>query len=526
MKPAEAAATPSRSCWRRRDAGYFLAPLALVLLLYGQSVYRSPAFGQLADQGYHLAALESWPSAWRSGWDAQANGGRGSPGFVLYPPLFTALTAALVQTGLGSIEALRCAFLLSAVALYGGAFYLSLPSAGPKRAAMAAATTCLLPGATFPALARGMYPAFLALAFVALLLGALDRTRSRSAPLAAGLAAAGLILTHTLTAYMALFLILLAGRRLARRRGLSREAFAGAAALLLTAWFWGPMLLVSAQAQTGYLAEAHPYAHSLLGSHAPGDTKLARSWKLINGFGQAIAVAQLVLAAALAWRLRNRPQPLAVRILPAAAIFVALASAWPTGEWLATLPQFDKLQFAWRWQGPLAVLCGAAVAALPKQRQGVPLALAALVILGFLPLVQPAKRPWTAPIENPRPHTLAEYQELDPAERAAYLQNRIEMRPLGADRLLYPSGPSGRWEVVSGEGQVAVEELAPGRRTYRIDATTPITLRLLTYHFPGWRAELDGRRLAIYPEPGSGLQLVSLPLGQSTLRLSYSRFRF
>ena len=544
MKPVAAAATPSGSFWRLRARPLltFLGPLLVVVLVYGQSVYRSPAFGQLADQGYHLASLKSFDEAWRAGefppaWDAAANGGRGSPGFALYPPLFAFLGAVVMRAGLDSIEALRLAFLLSAIALYGGVFYLAIGFSTPLRAALGGAAACLLPGATFASLARGMYPGFLALAWIALLLGALDRLagddrgpgvdRNRKiATFIAIAAAVGLILTHTLSAYMTLWILLIGSPRLLRRlgrAGMRRALTAAVAALAVTAWFWIPMLMIASEAQTGYLATSHPYAHSLIGGPTSATTALERSWTMVNGLGKAVAVSQLLLAAWLCWVLRKADQPPSLSVLPAAIVLVAAASFYPTGDWLTAAPQFDNLQFAWRWQGLVAVLYGAALAALPAGRRTAPAFLTVLLILSFLPLLTPADRAWRKNDRFERTFDQEQFSDVDPATRAAHLHNRIEMRPNGADRLFHPRGAPGRWEILNGEARISAEFLAPSRRVYSIQADSPVTLRLLTYHFRSWQATVDGAPIAIGREAHSGLQLVSLPAGSSQLELKFSR---
>lgn len=538
MKPAGIAATPWAFSWRHKRTGRFpalAAPLLLsaVLLVYGQSVVRSPAFGQLADQGYHLASIRAVEEAWSAGevipqWDAHANGGRGAP--MLYPPLFSYAGGALTRLGLDPVDALRWAFLASVAALFGGALYYGAALGTVPRAAVAAAVVCLLPGATFTSLGRGMYPAFLALAFFALAGGALERLRIGASPtrstvaLAAG--AAGLILTHTLTAYMALWLLAVAGPWLAPALGIRnglRVFAATGAALLLSAWYWVPMLAVAAEAQTGYLAEAHSYADSLLGFAGGSRAPLHESWDGVAWVGRALSAAQLLLAAALAWSLRGSAT-LTARCLPAAIVFVMLASTAPSGEWLAALPGFDKLQFAWRWQGPLAVLCGAALAAAPPGRRTLPLACAGLCVALFAPLSQPAERPPHRSPNVSRTYTLAEQPSIEPAERSRYLQNRIEMRPLGADRLLHPPGPPGAWSVVEGDVDVALQTLTPAVRVYRIEARTPAALRLRTYHFSGWKADIDGREIPIVAEPHSGLQRLSVPAGSHRLTLRYCAY--
>jgi hypothetical protein len=70
---------------------------------YAWSVWATPDFGQFADQSEALAFARDFDRAWRDGdfpprWAPTANGGRGSLGFVVYPPFFSFVTAAVMAT--------------------------------------------------------------------------------------------------------------------------------------------------------------------------------------------------------------------------------------------------------------------------------------------------------------------------------------------------------------------------------------------------------------------------------------------
>ena len=275
---------------------------------------------------------------------------------------------------------------------------------GRRRPAAAAATALLLPGVTFPSLARGCTRScwrwrgrrWRWARWTGWRPARARRVTCRPPRRAALLAAATAGWRSRTSAYAA-GLLLVGGPWLAGAlgpTGLRRAALAGLAAMAATAWFWAPMLLVAGEAQTGYLTEAHPYARSLWFGPRAGATELERSWATTNAFGQALGVAQLLLATALSWALRGRPKPPSLRILPAAIALVACASLHPLGDWLSAAPGFAHLQFAWRWQGPLALLCAGALAALPADRMLGPAAFAALV-LAFAPLMSP-------PIAGPR----------------------------------------------------------------------------------------------------------------------------
>ena len=370
------------------------------------------------------------------------------------------------------------------------------------RACAAAGVALLLPGVTFVALGRGMFPNFLALGWVAIAAGAGQRAIARRSYLAVlALAAAGLLLTHMPTAYLAALLgvtVAIALRKPCGARTVVAGALAGISALLVTGWFWGPMLLVASQAQTGYLAEAHPYVESLWWTASAPETPFERDWAFLNDAAARLGAAQLALAAGLILALPRGPLRCALTL---AAAWTAFASLWPTGAWLASLPYYESVQFCWRWQPLLTLGCAFAFASLPA-RTVLRFALAVAAAAGlFLPLASPSDQ--------------------RPGETPSVASNLIEMRPLGAGRELFPPGAAGRFETLSADCSAALIDLRPSRRIYRVSAGAPCLLRVLTYHFPGWRATLDGMPLEVRAERETALQLLDIPAGTHEVELRY-----
>lgn len=513
------------------------AGLLLALGPYVFAAWNSPAFGTLGDQPIHLALSADFAEALANGeippsWSDTLSGGRGGPAFVLYPPLFFLLTAVCSLLTPSMEAALGLALAASVAWVFAGVYWLARAELSAKRSTLAATLVPLLPGVVFLGWGRGLLPNFLALGWIAFLLGAGvrairggDRRRSLAA---LSLCAAGLVLTHALSTVMAGALVAVCLPAVAGRmgfRGFAAGVIAAATAAAATVWFWLPMLATTAHAQTSYLADLHPYARSLLFGPSGDADGFSEAWADLNDFGLAIGGVQLFLAAVALFAVRGTDKTLAGRTLPWVAGFVLLASVYPTGAWLAETPGFSFLQFAWRWQGPFAVWCAVAMASAPRERLKVPAALFALVAAFFLPMFTPASVEAARRSDIPdRPLTPEEYAEVEPAPRALYVTNLIEMRPAGADRLRYPPGPSPAVEVLSGAAEVVSPPSGQARREYRVRVSEPAVLRLPVYAFPGWTADWNGRPVAVRRDGETALQLVELPVGEGTLTLRFSRW--
>jgi hypothetical protein len=534
--------------------GCFLALLAVagVLGLYAWNLWGSPAFGSLADQPYHLKLGEEFDRAWRDGdapprWAAGANGGRGSIGFVLYPPFFAFLTACWLQLGASTVEALRLAVLTAAAGSFAAILYLARGWLSWRRSLLAAVLVMLLPGVTFIALGRGMFPHFTALGWAALLLGAGQRAllgkQLRLNIALAAVAAAGLVITHSLSAYLLAFLLLVISPLLVKALGWKGMAWAAAVAIagtLLSSWYWLPLIQAGAYAGVDYLDESHPYLNSVLGASVEASSGVfQKAWTFLNQIGRYIVLAQSLLALLLAFALwpkkaapgtggndsgNSPPQPvLFVRALPWVAGFAFLAATEPVARLLLELPNFTWVQFSWRWQSLIALWCGVGLAALPWEKKSAPAAaLAVATLLFFSPLLLASKvQPLDPTHPLPPAVTEAQFEELTPMERSAYAGNMLGLRPSRADRRYYRPAEFGKTEVVSGEARVEPRVLRTSYREYWIAAVSDTTVRIETYHAPGWSARLDRQPVEVREDAASGLQLVSVPAGTHRLELRY-----
>jgi len=532
-------------------ASAFLLP-GVVLLAYGWSLFNSPAFGSLADQSYHLALAQEYAEAAQAGefpprWAAGLNGGRGAPTFVVYPPLFSMLTAGLNSLTDSPRNALRAAVLVTALGGFWAVFYLARSNLSVTRSLIAGALALLLPGPTMLALGRGMYPNFAALVWVALAAGATQRlvlgrsVRANQAVLV--IALSGLLLTHALTAFMTGILLVATLPFLLfriERRVLLRCCEAVLLAMFITAWYWIPLLEAGSYLRLEYLTRSHPYLESTLWGAAPDATAYEENWTVLNLVGKGMVIAQSILSlfvffalkdAALAGtgapsaaKLDSSPRPpwVFLDLLPWIAGFALLAAIDPAARLLVELPRFSMVQFSWRWQLFVSLWCAVGLASLPRRPLSfVAAALGAIVLLFFSPLLSSVDRLPASSTALSAEISKDDLDALDPSIRAAYGANAIELRPIGSDSAYYLPAPYGQVSVLAGQAAVNATTLQPGRRLYTVEAASPSTLRFVTYHCPGWRALLDDAEHPITAEPETGLQLIDVPAGTHRLELSY-----
>jgi len=75
--------------------------------------------------------------------------------------------------------------------------------------------------------------------------------------------------------------------------------------------------------------------------------------------------------------------------------------------------------------------------------------------------------------------------------------------------------------MLNGEGKTKIIKWDSAERVIEITAQTPLTLRIRTFYFPGWKAYVDTGQTEIRTEEGTGAMLIAIPEGIHTLGMKF-----
>ena len=112
---------------------------------------------------------------------------------------------------------------------------------------------------------------------------------------------------------------------------------------------------------------------------------------------------------------------------------------------------------------------------------------------------------------------------LDPEQAARYSNLPREYTPIWATNLeeLLGEETVEKVSLLSGRAEHRVFEWQPEKRVISINAVTPVLLRIRTFYYPGWMAEVDGRKTGITVEKPTGAMLIDVPQGYHTVKLYF-----
>ncbi len=513
-----------------------LLPLLAVLIATGPLLIWGFPAGH--DWGWELVRIVEYQEGFATGqllpfWAGDLYGGWGSPIFLFYAPLFSALAgagSALFGSLLsGPTVVLILLSMISAFLITRMMGALPREDGGDRLGAarVAAYVYVLHPYLLADLLIRNANAEYTALCLLPLVLYGVIRLRDR--PWQGALALAGGlglgILAHNLTALIALGLaVLLAAVLYFPPRSRKQLTFAVggiALGLLLAAWFWIPALMLSDLVRTELLVEGRYDFHQNF-------LTLAGMW----GYGEYYSAGLLsplillmaaVLAASSRLQLSDWTRRLYWSFLGCAllAVLLQMAVSRPLWEVIPFLPFF---QFPWRLMGPLALLI-ASLAGLLFLGLTEGMGRRSVLLLELLVL--------TLCVANALPQ-LTRVRAFSPQGRAsieagltpeAIRQGRQsatgvnEFLPVTADFAAWEEIPTGSLLVTPPPGLTVLEAEESGTRL-RLDLEAPegLRLRLARWYFPGWRATLNGEAVALEPGP-VGEITVWIPQGRSDLEV-------
>ncbi|MFL6540193.1 MAG: 6-pyruvoyl-tetrahydropterin synthase-related protein [Chthoniobacterales bacterium] len=328
---------------------------------------------------YDLTRMVEFNAALRAGdyfptWSRDLYYGHGSPLFQFYAPLVYYFTEVPVLAGFDIVTALKLTLLLTLIASGIAMYYFAAANVSRWAACVAALLYMVAPYRMVDLFVRhalAEHAAFVWLPLLALGTQRFVAQRTRSGAIAAIIASAGLVLTHNITAMIALPVCIATGWFFSgRTKDCRAMLFAGVPTAIgvgLAAFFWLPALAGRAftkaeESLTGGYFDYHQHFVSasefLRSGWGFGERGTADQMPLQIGLPHLLVVVTAVVLL-IAGR-RTRCSLVGV-VIVCGAVFMSHASA--TTVWHA-LPLIKYVQFPWRFLGLLvfgAALCGAAV---------------------------------------------------------------------------------------------------------------------------------------------------------------------
>lgn len=503
-------------------------------------LYRSLALSRLVRQGV------LWPR-----WSPDLAHGYGYPVFNFMPSLAHYLVALYHFLGLPLTLAYRVTVTTHFVLAAWFAYLLgrdlldreNCNSTGAQREIcgwIAAVAYVYSPYFLYDTHVRGSLQETQALALLPLLFFALRRAALRGGRWVAisALTFTLFFLSHIALAFQSLIplgIFLLALGFSPRRRQMSRPIVGLGLGVLLTTFFWLPVLTESAYIQSATaIARGYPFAENFLTirelfawPRLPADPALVNP-PVVRPLPQ-IALALVALILPFRWRrltpTARRQIGLWLSILGVCAILITPISRF----FWDTLPLIKLTQFPWRLLGPAslssACLVATAFADWPASiRRTLALILAtAAILIGAVPWLYP---PREAVPESP---TLAHVTAFEQPPLFIGTTTLGEFLPIWVEQL--PDTTELRQQLISDPSTdrlIAAEGVAVQQSTgspldaaYVLQAERPATLTYRQFYFPGWRAELNGEAISIRPSQPEGLLLIDVPAGEHHLRIHF-----
>ena len=536
-----------------------LRPPALLLIIVLSGVAIQPYLaGQLpfSDDGkIHLFRLIEFDHALRNGvlfprWSPDLVHGYGFPLFNYYAPAAYYPGAIFHLTGISYQSALLVTFAALVLLAGWGAYRLVDEVFGPQAALVSAASYIYAPYLALNGLHRGALGEVAGMALMPLILWAfvrLVRDESRGAFALAALSVGLLLLTHNLTSLLfapillaALLALWLTGLRTTR----SAVLLLGAASLglALGAVFWLPAFAERDLVQISRLFVEIEFL--LPGDQflppAPSDPNLVMQF-----FPPAIGIPQAALALVAVWRLRGDTYSIFQKALVGAALggsllLLALTLQFSAPLWDA-ISLLTFVQFPWRMLGPLslllALLAGAAFATDNRNSpspsgRAARLTVVASGVAVFIVALYGLRWLFTNYEPPVAAISIQDVQAFEIERNAIGTTAFIEYLPVTVNELPPSDGLTAYYAESDVITRLATQSLPDGTQVLEqsarltwaratVESEGPFTATWNWFAFPGWRARLDGEKVAITPSVPHGLMQMQVPAGRHELEIRF-----
>lgn len=498
---------------------------------------------RIAEMGYSLRAGNPYPR-----WAANFYYGYGYPIFNYYAPLIYHLGnwVTLFQPA-HAVAGARTLFVGAALLGAVGAYLLGREFGGQGGGVLGALAFAFAPYIMLinPHV-RGDLPEVFALAIVPWALWSWERLWTgggRAIYVAAILSAALTLLSHNLTGLTTMLLLMalsawhwLIGKNHTR---FGWALLAGVLTVMLTAFFWLPFLLERSFIRLDVAGEGHydfrnhfVLLRDLLAFLRPIDWRAATNNPPMSAGPLLVALAAAGFIMALArYGKTTQFRRVCFYMLSSLLCFWLIT---PNSLWVwETIPGMAFYQFPWRFLGPLAALSIPLVAslgnvALPERRRAALLVvLCGAILITTLPGLYPI--PWPPDFGPTDPLTLQSF-ELQGRWRGTtstddFIPTTVDVIPGPTQSLLnsYRSPPIDRVNhyTISDDTTVTALTDVPWRNRFMVQAPRETLLRLYLFHFPGWKAYVDGQETPITLATPEGFITLRVPAGDHEVLLSF-----
>lgn len=432
-------------------------------------------------------------------WSGELNNGYGYPLFLFNYPLPPLLGEVFHKIGFNFLDSVKAVFFLSLIASTLG-MYLFLKSLFNSylSAFLGAIFYLYAPIHLITVYVSGSPGASMGLVFPPFILWAivkLSQQQNRKFLLIGSAAFAGMILSHNISAFifMPVILAFVVVLRLLEthknRNFLSNVALLFGLGLGLSAFFWLPAILEKQYIRYDQLMkriylDQFPSLGQII--YSPWGYGLSHPKSPAGGMSYQIGLAHLgvmVLLLSQLWKFRHIRNFFLIGIF---AVLFFIISIFFMLE--ISLPLWDRLPFLSYIQFPVRILivpifCAALAAGLLVKY----LPWKKIIFLFLLGLVLYANR-----------NHLGINQKYDPGEQY-YVSLKTsatsfdEDLPIWVTKLRTDTSRN-KFSFLSREGKINILENKSGRVMAKIEATSAALVRFNQYYFPGWEIELDGKK--------------------------------
>ena len=489
-------------------------------------------------------------------WGPDHGLGYGYPTFIFYAPLTYYVAEVFHLLGAGPTAAVKItyalAFVLSGLTMY--AFVKRLW--GPGAGLVSAVVYTYVPYRLVDIYVRCAFTEFCAFAFfplILLLFLELVETGQPRYLALAGLAYAGLILTHIVTAFLftpllmayVLWLVLRKARS-SLWQWLRLSGFSLAAAVL--AMGLSAVFLLPIPVERSYIAQEQwtratysydqhfIYPFQLLSAFWDYGYAVEGSEDTMSLQLGLVAVTLTLVVAVPALRRRTSEQRTEQRTGRGTVLFFL---GLTLGIILAMLPLSLLLwrllsvaalvQFPWRLLAltafTLSVLAGAVVQGTEGEREYTSVTnpglyvLLLVVILASFGYTLPEYTELPPRLETPAAPLDFELAHPDMVSMVAYTQEQPRSTPLVAQYLA--GEPLVKAHALTEGATVEMVRHGGGSEEIIVRSSQEATIQFYTYYFPGWRGYVDGQEVSIRPEAPYGLITLDVPAGEHQVKIRF-----